>query len=220
MSFLKKFLKKCDNIEDHLDAIAYLANLDNLRRSHPVVADAIIRELKAQRTSLKLIASENYSSLRVQLAMGNLLTDKYAEGHPYHRFYAGCENVDLVEEQAVDLAKTLFGAEHAYVQPHSGADANLVAYWSILIKRVESKEIAALGKKTPHQLTDAEYETIRKKFSEQKMLGLALDCGGHLTHGSRVNISSKMIRAISYGLDPNTHLLNYKTVEEVGGGGR
>lgn len=215
MTFLKRFLKKCDDIDLHLDTVAYLANLDSLSLSHPVVAKAILGELRAQRTSLKLIASENYSSLKVQLAMGNLLTDKYAEGHPAHRFYAGCEHVDRVEEEACNLAKSLFRVDHAYVQPHSGADANLVAFWSILIKRVETPALEKLGKKTAYQLSDEEYETIRRKFSEQKMLGMALDCGGHLTHGSRVNISSKMIRAISYGVDPKTHLIDYKKVEEI-----
>jgi len=215
MGFLKRFLEKCDDIDNHLDAIGYLAILDTLEKSHPVITRAIVNELQAQRSSLKLIASENYSSLKVQLAMGNLLTDKYAEGHPFHRFYAGCENVDIVEEQAVNSLKELFNAEHAYVQPHSGADANLVAFWAILIKRIECKEIEKLGKKSPYQLTDEEYETIRQKFSQQKMLGMSLDCGGHLTHGSRVNVSSKMFRALSYGVDPKTHLIDYKNIEEI-----
>lgn len=215
MRFLKNFLETCEDIDAHLDTIAYLANLDNLLNHNPVVGKAVLQELLAQRSSLKLIASENYSSLRVQLAMGNLLTDKYAEGHPFHRFYAGCDNVDSVESEAVRLAKEIFQSEHAYVQPHSGADANLVAIWSILIKRIESPAIEKLGKKAPSDLTDAEYESIRKHFAEQKMLGMSLDCGGHLTHGSRVNISSKMLRAIAYGVDPKTHLIDYKAIEEI-----
>lgn len=88
------------------------------------MASAIASELADQRSNLKLIASENYSSLATQLAQGNLFTDKYAEGYPLHRFYAGCDNVDAVEPEAAELARMLFGAEHEYVQPHSGADAN------------------------------------------------------------------------------------------------
>ena len=215
MNFLKKYLQDCKNPENHPETIAYLASLDTLSKHYPVISNAILAELKAQRTSLKLIASENYSSLPVQLAMGNLLTDKYAEGFPGHRFYAGCEQIDTVESYAVDSAKTLFGSDHAYVQPHSGADANLVAFWSILIKRVETPAIEKLGKKSVYALTPEEFETIRKQFSEQKMLGLALDCGGHLTHGSPVNLSSKMMRALSYRVDAVTGLIDYKNIEEI-----
>lgn len=215
MNFLKKFLQHCKDIETHSETIAYLANLDFISKQHPQIANAILAELKSQRTSLKLIASENYSSLAVQLSMGNLLTDKYAEGSPGHRFYAGCENVDTVEALAVDRAKSLFGSDHAYVQPHSGADANLVAYWSILIKRLEVPFLETLGKKTVYGLSPEEFETLRKQFSEQKLLGLALDCGGHLTHGSPVNLSSKMMRALSYRVDPKTNLINYKHIEEI-----
>jgi len=215
MSFLKSFLQNCENIDDNTATIAYLANLDNLLKSNPIIGKAVVRELTAQRSSLKLIASENYSSLNVQLAMGNLLTDKYAEGHPFHRFYAGCANIDIVESEAVKNAKNLFNSEHAYVQPHSGADANLVAFWAILIKRIESKEIEKLGKKSPYELTNAEYEVIRQKFAKEKMLGMSLDCGGHLTHGSRVNVSSKMFHAVSYGVNPKTHLIDYKEIEEI-----
>ncbi len=215
MNLLKKFLQTCDNIEKHSETIAYLASLDHISKNYPIISNAIIDELKSQRNSLKLIASENYSSLAVQLSMGNLLTDKYAEGHPGHRFYAGCEHVDTVESYAVASAKSLFGADHAYVQPHSGADANLVAYWSILIKRIESPAVEALGKKNVASLTPEEFETIRQEFSKQKLLGLALDSGGHLTHGSRVNLSSKMMKAISYGVDSKTGLIDYKNVEEI-----
>ncbi len=116
--------------------IAQVAALDHLAAAAPEVARAIIQELADQRATLKLIASENYSSLAVQLAQGNWLTDKYAEGVASHRFYAGCENVDDVEAEAVRLACALFGADHAYVQPHSGADANLVAFLAILAARV------------------------------------------------------------------------------------
>jgi glycine hydroxymethyltransferase len=215
MSLVKNFLQTCADVENHLETIAYLANIDALSKKYPLVANTIINELQSQRNSLKLIASENYSSIAVQLAMGNLLTDKYAEGFPGHRFYAGCENVDSIESYAVESAKTLFGSDHAYVQPHSGADANLIAFWSILIKRIETPFIEKLGKKTIYNLTPDEFETVRKEFSKQKMLGLALDCGGHLTHGSPVNLSSKMMQALSYRVDATTGLIDYKNVEEI-----
>ena len=103
-----------------------------MARVAPEVARSIVQELADQRSNIKLIASENYSSLATQCAMGNLLTDKYAEGIPHHRFYAGCDNVDSIEDLANQRACELFGAAHAYAQPHSGADANLVAFWAIL----------------------------------------------------------------------------------------
>jgi len=215
MGFLKKYLETCKDVDKHLKSIAYLANIDNLVHSYPKVGNAIVKELQQQRSFLKLIASENYSSLDVQLAMGNLLTDKYAEGSPHHRFYAGCVNIDSIEEYAVNTAKKLFNAEHAYVQPHSGADANLVAFWSILIKHVESKELEKLSKKSVNDLTPEEYEQIRSLFAKQKMLGLSLEGGGHLTHGSRVNLSSKMLHAFSYGVDSKTGLLDYKEIERL-----
>src|SRR6185437_38480 len=111
----------------------------------PRIADAITKELHDQRGSLKLIASENYASPAVLLAMGNWLSDKYAEGTIGHRFYAGCQNIDTVERLAADHATALFGAPHAYVQPHSGIDANLVAFWAVLAARVEAPALAAAG---------------------------------------------------------------------------
>lgn len=215
MGFLKNFLHSDKSIDDNLKTIAYLANLDSLGKTHPEIAKALINELKQQRASLKLIASENYCSLDVQLAMGNLLTDKYAEGYPHHRFYAGCENVDTIEEAAVSSLKSLFGAEHAYVQPHSGADANIVAFWGILIKSIETPFIEKVRKKSIYDLTPEEYEKMRQLFSQQKILGMSLDCGGHLTHGSRVNLSSKMMQALSYGVDPKTERVDYKKIEEI-----
>ena len=179
-----------------------------------MVADSILQELKDQRSYLKLIASENYSSLAVQLAMGNLLTDKYAEGFAGHRFYAGCDNIDTIESEAVSLAKKVFNADHAYVQPHSGADANLIAFWSILVKKIEDKEIERLNKKSLFELTEDDYQKIRDRLVSQKILGLSLNSGGHLTHGYRLNISSKMMRAFSYDIDPSTHKINYSQLHK------
>ncbi len=118
MSYLKKYLQSVPESEQSSAAIAVLAGLDHVGAAHPHIRDALVQELIDQRKHLKLIASENYSSLAVQLAMGNLLTDKYAEGRVRSRFYAGCDNVDRVEAEAVEGAKKLFGCAHAYVQPH------------------------------------------------------------------------------------------------------
>lgn len=209
---LDHYLAKTPSSQRSTAAIAYLASIDHISTSSPSIAERIIQELNDQRSYLKMIASENYSSLAVQLAMGNLLTDKYAEGTVSHRFYAGCDNVDAVEKEAMDYANAIFGSDHAYVQPHSGADANLVAYFGILLKRVQSKEIERLGKKTLDELTPEEYEKLRQEFVNQKLLGMSLNSGGHLTHGYRHNVSSKIMQATFYDVDPKTELLDYSTI--------
>src|SRR6202043_2466024 len=134
-NYLLKHQKDPQSYLENTAAIAYLASLDHIEKTSPAVAASIIQELKDERTHLRLIASENFSSLAVQLAMGNLLTDKYAEGYTHHRFYAGCDNIDAIEELAQQELIQLFQCDHAYVQPHSGADANLVALWAILLNR-------------------------------------------------------------------------------------
>lgn len=209
MSRLQKYLSKTPSKSINSAAVAYIAALDHIETVSPQVVNSIIQELKDERSHLKLIASENFSSLAVQLAMGNLLTDKYAEGFPHHRFYAGCDNVDTVEDLAAQELKKLFGCEHAYVQPHSGADANLVAFWSILIQRIQNPEIEKLGKKNLDELTPEEYEKIRQLLVNQKLMGMSLNSGGHLTHGYRYNVSSKIMKSVLYDVDPKTELLNY-----------
>lgn len=204
---LTNYFEKTSAQAQKSSVIAYLAALDHLLEVAPTIAAAIIRELDDQRSFLKLIASENYSSLAVQLAMGNLLTDKYAEGYAMHRFYAGCDNVDTIEAEAQEALKKLFGAEHAYVQPHSGADANLVAFWSILVSRVQNKEVEKLGRKSIDELSPEEYEQIRQLMLNQKMMGLSLNSGGHLTHGYRHNVSSKMMQAVPYDVDPKNRII-------------
>src|SRR5690349_23667770 len=136
------------------ETVAFRSTLDVIRAVEPRVADAIGAELTAQRGSLKLIASENYASPAVLLAMGNWLSDKYAEGTIGRRFYAGCAQVDVVESVAAEHARELFGAPHAYVQPHSGIDANLVAYWAILADRVESPYLKKFEKRQVNDLTE------------------------------------------------------------------
>jgi glycine hydroxymethyltransferase len=213
-SYLKKYFHHVAESDRTSAAIAFYAALDTVDAAFPAMADSIIQELKDQRSYLKLIASENYSSLPVQLAMGNLLTDKYSEGYVSHRFYAGCENVDAIEGEAAAYAKRLFGADHAYVQPHSGADANLVAFWSILVHRVQTKQIEALGKKSLDELSAAQYEELRQLLVNQKVMGMSLASGGHLTHGYRHNISSKIMQAVSYDVDPATGLIDYAKLQE------
>lgn len=158
--------------------------LDQLAAHDPQVADAIGQELSRQRSSIELIASENFASPAVMNAMGSVLTNKYAEGYPGKRYYGGCEKVDIVEDLARDRAKKLFNCEFANVQPHSGANANLAAYQALI----------GLG------------DTI---------LGLSLDHGGHLTHGSPVNFSGKDYNIVAYGVNPETELIDYDEMERI-----
>lgn len=154
---------------DLMDTIGFVASQD------PEVAAAMKAELDRQRANIELIASENIVSPAVMAAMGSVLTNKYAEGYPAHRYYGGCQCVDVVENIARDRACKLFGAEHANVQPHSGAQANLAVYFALL----------NLG------------DTV---------LGMDLSNGGHLTHGSPVNMSGKNYRFVPYGVDENGYL--------------
>ena len=179
------------------------------------MAKRIVNELADQRSHLKLIASENFSSMATQLAMGNLLTDKYSEGYPYHRFYAGCENVDAIEALACQYAKELFGAQHAYVQPHSGADANLVAYWAILSTRIQVPALAEMGITNPSDLSREDWDRIREKMGNQRLLALDYYSGGHLTHGYRQNVSAQMFDAYSYSVNKETGLLDYDEIERL-----
>ncbi|UCF35185.1 MAG: glycine hydroxymethyltransferase [Phycisphaerales bacterium] len=195
--------------------LMYLANLERVASTSPDVARWIVKELADQRSNIKLIASENYSSLAVQSAMANLLTDKYAEGHPFHRFYAGCDNVDNIEDYACKKACELFGAEHAYVQPHSGADANLIAFWAILGTRVEAPLLQERGVDRSPALSQIDWEGIRQHLNNQRLLGMDLSCGGHLTHGMRNNASAKMFDTRSYMVDQATGLLNYDEIAKL-----
>ncbi len=212
MDLLSNYLKTTPELSRSKAAIAVLAGLDHISQSSPSIAKDILRELYEQRRYLKMIASENYSSLAVQLAMGNWLSDKYAEGFVHHRFYAGCDQVDAIEDEACYQLKELFHAEHVYVQPHSGADANLLAYWAILTTRVQSKELERMQKKSVDELTPEEFESLRQLLINQKLMGMALSSGGHLTHGYRHNISSKIFKTVFYEVDPTTGLINYDTI--------
>lgn len=191
---------------------AYQTIFKVVEQIEPRIAAATRAELTDQRGSLKLIASENYASLPVLATMGTWLSDKYAEGTVGHRFYAGCQNIDTVEAVAAEHARELFGADYAYAQPHSGIDANLTAFWAILAHKIETPALAEFGAKGVNDLSEDDWETLRKRFGEQRMLGMSLDAGGHLTHGFRPNISGKMFHQRSYGTDPTSQLLDYDRV--------
>jgi glycine hydroxymethyltransferase len=194
--------------------LAYLCNLRETAVTAPEIACSIVRELENQRKRVKLIASENYCSMAVQLAMGNLLTDKYAEGMPAHRFYAGNENVDAVESLAVEEARKVFGAEYANVQPHCGADANMLAYWAILATRVEGPALEKYGETNLYKLTDAQWNELKTELGSRRLLGLDYYSGGHLTHGYRYNISSRMFDVYGYTVSGETGLLDYDAIEK------
>jgi len=213
--YLEGYLSSLNGEAPNPGATAYYASLDQIAGVNPLIATSIIKELRDQRENLKLIASENYSSLATQLAMGNLLTDKYAEGHPYHRFYAGCDNIDVIESEAVSLAKELFGAEHAYVQPHSGADANMVAFIAILLAKAQAPELEALKEKNPAALSREDWETVRKVVHSQRMVALDYYSGGHLTHGYRHNFSAHLFDVYSYSVDKETGILDLEAIREM-----
>jgi len=194
--------------------LAYLCNLQETAQVAPEIAASIVKELENQRKRVKLIASENYCSMAVQLAMGNLLTDKYAEGMPNHRFYAGNENVDAIESLAAEEACKVFGAEYANVQPHCGADANLLAYWAILTTRVEAPALEKYGETNLYKLSDEQWKELKAELGNQKLLGLDYYSGGHLTHGYRYNVSARMFDVFSYTVSKETGLLDYDDIEK------
>jgi len=154
-----------------------------LARTDPEVAAAIRGEATREHNTLEMIASENFVSYAVLAAMGSVMTNKYAEGYPGKRYYGGCEEVDKVEELARERVKALFGADHANVQPHSGTQANMAAYFALL----------AAG---------------------DKLMGLSLSHGGHLSHGHPVNFSGMYFQVVHYEVDPQTRALNYDKLEE------
>ncbi|SDP16571.1 serine hydroxymethyltransferase [Eubacterium maltosivorans] len=159
-------------------------NFEHVKRKDPEIYEFMEKELKRQQSHIELIASENFVSEAVMEAMGSHLTNKYAEGVPGARYYGGCVYVDEVERIARERAKALFGADHANVQPHSGAQANTAVYFAVL---------------EPGDL----------------VLGMRLDQGGHLTHGSKVNLSGKYFNFISYGVSPDSETIDYEELERL-----
>ena len=158
--------------------------MTTLRESDPQIAEAITGEIRRQRENINLIASENYASRAVLEAQGSVMTNKYAEGYPGRRYYGGCEFIDVAERLAVERAKELFGVDHANVQPHSGAQANMAAYFA----------------------------TIQPGDT---VMGLSLDHGGHLTHGSPVNFSNKLYEFVPYTVDRELELIDYDEVRRL-----
>jgi glycine hydroxymethyltransferase len=194
--------------------LAYVCSLTEVAKVTPEIAASIVLEIENQRKRVKLIASENYCSMAVQLAMGNLLTDKYAEGVPKHRFYAGNENVDAIEKQAAEEACKLFGAQYANVQPHCGADANLLAYWAILSTRVENPALEKWGETNLYKLTDSQWKELRTDLGNQRLLGLDYYSGGHLTHGYRHNVTGRMFEIYGYSVSAENGMLDYDEIEK------
>jgi glycine hydroxymethyltransferase len=216
MSVLKDYLasRSADQITPEM--VSFTANLDLVNGAYPQIAKSIVKELTDQRSNLKLIASENFCSLPVQAAMGNLLTDKYAEGFAGQRFYAGCDNIDVIERLASEEACSLFGCDHAYVQPHSGADANLVAFWAILRQKIQVPMLVdSDGKmKNARLISKEEWDEIRAQLGNQRLLALDYYCGGHLTHGYRLNVSAQMFDVYSYKVNQETNLLDYDDIHQ------
>jgi glycine hydroxymethyltransferase len=212
---LRTYLSKTKPEQIDPGFLAYLGSLTQVATVAPKIAASIVQELADQRSNLKLIASENYCSLATQLAMGNLLTDKYAEGFPEHRFYAGCQNIDAIESFACEAATSLFGVDHAYVQPHSGADANLIAYWAILSHRIEEPWLEKAGETNPSNLSRDDWSKLRAQLGNQRLLGMDYYSGGHLTHGYRHNVSAQMFDSYSYGVDRATGLIDYATLKKM-----
>lgn len=159
-------------------------NYKTIKKQDPEVYASINKELKRQRNTIELIASENFVSPAVMEAVGSVLTNKYAEGYSGHRYYGGCKFVDEVETLAIERLKKIYGCEHANVQPHSGASANQAVYFALLKPG----------------------DTI---------MGMSLPHGGHLTHGSKANMSGKYFNVVPYGVDPVTETINYDEVEKI-----
>ena len=165
-------------------AIDILHSIDFVNKYDPEVGEAMLLEQKRQKRNLELIASENIVSPAVMAAMGSLLTNKYAEGYPGKRYYGGCQYVDIVEDIARKRACELFGAEHANVQPHSGAQANMAVYFAML-------------------------------KPGDTVMGMNLAEGGHLTHGSPVNMTGSYFHFVPYGVDPVTHIIDFDNVRKI-----
>ncbi|HZP90078.1 MAG TPA: serine hydroxymethyltransferase [Actinomycetota bacterium] len=164
----------------------YVADWEALKRTDPEVAEAMAGELRRERSTLRLIASENYASPAVLAALASTMNNKYAEGYPGRRYYGGCEFVDVTERLAIERAKALFGAEHANVQPHAGAQANMAVFGAFLEPR-----------------------------SNDTVLALVLAHGGHLTHGSPVNVSGMWFRFVGYEVERDTEQLDMDRVADL-----
>src|SRR6476661_4942735 len=162
-----------------------MLNLDLLKQTDPEIYASIMAELHREQNTLEMIASENFTSIAVMQAMGSVMTNKYAEGLPNKRYYGGCEFVDKAEEIAIARVKELFGCDHANVQPHSGAQANMAGYLAAGLNPGDT------------------------------VMGMDLSHGGHLTHGSPVNFSGLFYRIVPYGVNPYTGVIDYDQLAEI-----
>lgn len=205
----------------------YRFQLERIYGICPEIVEPAINELKRNRRSLDMIASENYPSLATQYACSlPLFNTKYCEGRsPLYdkngkkipgtgRYYGGCENFDKIEDLACHLAEQLFNADHAYVQPHSGADANLIAYNAILNKKIVEPFCKEKGVKNVDNLSEEDFNELRKRWYDNILLSMDLPSGGHLTHGSRQNISSKIFKVKHYPLNEDG-LIDYDIIREM-----
>jgi glycine hydroxymethyltransferase len=162
-----------------------MLNLDLLKQADPEIYESILAELNREQSTLEMIASENFTSVAVMQAMGSVMTNKYAEGLPRKRYYGGCEFVDKAEEIAIDRVKKIFGCDHANVQPHSGAQANMAVFLAAGLQPGDT------------------------------VMGMDLSHGGHLTHGSPVNFSGLFYKIVAYGVNPETGYIDYDQVREI-----
>jgi glycine hydroxymethyltransferase len=159
-------------------------SMSELKKSDPEVYNAVVREIRREQDKIVLIASENYATRAVLEAQGSVFTNKYAEGYPGKRYYGGCEYADIVENLAIERARELFGVEHVNVQPHSGSQANMAVYFSVL-------------------------------KAGDRILGLSLDHGGHLSHGFKINFSGMLYKTYFYGVDKKTGMIDYDNVRSL-----
>lgn len=196
----------------------YNLTKNEINKIAPEVVDLMEEELKDQRSYLKMIASENYCSQAVMAAQNSIFTDKYTEGYADHRYYSGCDNIDKLEELGEKYACEVFGAEHAYLQPSTGSDCNLMAYEAIIKTKIVDEMLSSFKEsneniKTLSDLSKKQWESIRKECNNQRLLGMDYYSGGHLTHGYRQNISAQIFDTYTYKVN-NEGLLDYDEIEK------
>ncbi|RDB31789.1 glycine hydroxymethyltransferase [Candidatus Similichlamydia laticola] len=207
-------------LREQMESSCILNQLGAIGLSDPQICSILDQELEQQRTTLRLIPSENYTSLPVLLTMGTWLSDKYAEGSPGKRYYGGCRNIDALEALAEERLMRLFpGFEACSVQPHCGSDANLLAYMVALTAKVEIPTLEELNrnhntKYTLNTLPPELFEKMRTRFIGQTLLGFSCSDGGHITHGLKRNLSSRLFRAVSFSVEADDSI-DYDRLEAL-----
>lgn len=206
--------------KDQLEALCVTSQYESIGLADRQIQAVLAKELDFQRKTLRLIPSENYTSLPVLFTMGTWLSDKYAEGSPGNRYYGGCQNIDTLETLAEERLMRLFpGFDGCSVQPHCGSDANLLAYTIALTVKVELPAIEEFNRRheknyTLNTLPQELFEEMRSRFVGQALMGFACSDGGHLTHGMRRNISSKLFRPVQFSVEAD-ETIDYDQVEEL-----